>query len=357
MRYGRRAALDGVSVAVRPGAVTCVVGGDGAGKTTLLRAVAGVVRPQSGRVRRPPLREIGYISGSSGLYADLTVDENVAFVGAAYGLGAAERDARAAALLASTGVTGVGDRLAGRLSGGMRQKLAFALAMLHEPRLLILDEPTTGVDPVSRSEVWRLIAAAAADGAAVLVATTYIDEAERAEDVLVLDAGRVVAAGPPEAVAAALPRPQAVRSPSARMAPAPDLAGHSPLAETRAATRRFGDFVAVDAVDLMVRPGEVVGLLGANGAGKTTLIRMLLGLLRPTSGAAQLFGKVPSRAARRRLGYVPQGLGLWDDMSVASAACGGDTASDEQDQEHGQHPEHSRFHGELLSRVSRWLSC
>ena len=207
VRYGRRAALDAVSVEVKPGAVTCVVGGDGAGKSTLLRAVAGVVRPHSGRVSRPALREIGFISGASGLYGDLTVDENVAFVGAAYGLGAAERARRAEALLRRTGVEGVGDRLAGRLSGGMRQKLAFALAMLHEPRLLILDEPTTGVDPVSRSEVWRLIAAAAADGAAVLVATTYIDEAERAEEVLVLDEGRAVAAGPPEAVAAALPRP------------------------------------------------------------------------------------------------------------------------------------------------------
>ena len=294
--------------------MTVVVGGDGAGKTTLLRAMAGAVRPLSGRVRRPPLRDVGFISGSSGLYGDLTVDENVAFVGAAYGLGDAERDRRAAELMEQTGIEGTGDRLAGRLSGGMRQKLAFALAMMHEPRLLVLDEPTTGVDPVSRSEVWRLIAQAAADGAAVLVATTYIDEAERAAHVLVLDGGRAVAAGPPEAVAAALPRPEAPASVRGR---APVAADAPLLAETRAVTRRFGSFVAVDAVDMAVRGGEVVGLLGANGAGKTTVIRMLLGLLRPTEGAALLFGAPPSRASRRRLGYVPQGLGLWDDMSVA----------------------------------------
>jgi ABC-2 type transport system ATP-binding protein len=312
VRYGRRTALDGVSVDVRPGAVTVVVGGDGAGKTTLLRAVAGGGRPRTGRGRRPPRREVGYISGSSGIYQDLTVDENIAFVGAAYGLGDAARDQRAAELLRQTGIEGVGGRLAGRLSGGMRQKLAFALAMLHRPRLLILDEPTTGVDPVSRSEVWRLIATAAASGAAVLVATTYIDEAERAGQVLVLDGGRAVAAGPPEVVAAALPRPEAPAAREGRGAPSGD-----PLAEARAVTRRFGTFVAVDRADIDVRSGEVVGLLGANGAGKTTLLRMLLGLLRPSEGAALLFGAPPSRASRRRIGYVPQSLGLWDDLSCA----------------------------------------
>jgi ribosome-dependent ATPase len=312
--YGDRTALDGVSVDVRPGARTVVVGGDGAGKTTLLRAVAGAVRPRSGRVRRPPRAHIGYIAGASGLYADLTVDENVAFVGAAYGLGGAERDRRAADLMRQTGIEGTGGRLAGRLSGGMRQKLAFALAMLHEPKLLILDEPTTGVDPVSRSEVWRLIAQAAADGAAVLVATTYLDEAERAAEVLVLDGGCAVAAGPPEAVVAALPQPEA--STSTREV-GDTIVGGAPLAAARAVTRRFGSFVAVERADLVVRPGEVVGLLGANGAGKTTVIRMLLGLLPPSEGAALLFGAPPSRRSRRRIGYVPQGLGLWDDLSVA----------------------------------------
>jgi ABC-2 type transport system ATP-binding protein len=327
VKYGARTALDDVSIDVRPGGVTVVVGGDGAGKTTLLRAVAGAVRPQSGRVRRPARAHIGYIAGASGLYADLTVDENVAFVGAAYELGHAERDRRAAELMRQTGIEGTGGRLAGRLSGGMRQKLALALAMLHEPKLLILDEPTTGVDPVSRSEVWRLIAQAAADGAAVLVATTYLDEAERAAEVLVLDDGRAVAAGPPEAVAAALPRPEAPRGGRAARAAQDDgvatrYVGQggeramAPLAVARAVTRRFGSFVAVDGAYLDVQPGEVVGLLGANGAGKTTVIRMLLGLLPPSEGRALLFGAPPSRASRRRIGYVPQGLGLWDDLSV-----------------------------------------
>ncbi|MEE4276719.1 MAG: ATP-binding cassette domain-containing protein, partial [Thermoleophilia bacterium] len=329
VRYGSRTALDAVSVAVQPGAITVVVGGDGAGKTTLLRALVGIV-PHSGRVRRPSRRDIGYISGTAGLYADLTVDENIAFAGGAYGLTGDERERRAARLLEQTGIAGARGRLAGRLSGGMRQKLAFALAMLHRPKLLVLDEPTTGVDPVSRSELWRLIAGAAADGAGVLVTTTYLDEAERAARVLVLDGGRAVAAGSPQAVAAALPRPLpaasrtgagragvgAARVASAEAGPRGDADG-APLAEARAVTRRFGAFVAVDGAGLAVRRGEVVGLLGANGAGKTTVIRMLLGLLRPSAGDALLFGAPPSRAARRRLGYVPQGLGLWENLTVA----------------------------------------
>ncbi len=325
VRYGSRTALDAVSVEAHPGAVTVVVGGDGAGKTTLLRAMAGLVHPHGGTVSRPPLREIGFISGTAGLYGDLTVDENIAFAAGAYGLTGDEREHRAARLLEQIGIRHARDRLAGRLSGGMRQKLAFALAMLHQPKLLILDEPTTGVDPVSRSELWRLIAGAAAGGAAVLVTTTYLDEAERAAQVLVLDDGRAVAAGPPEAVAAALPRPLAPAAtqgdgrPGARDGSTTEASatGAAPLAEARAVTRRFGAVGAVDGADLAVRGGEVVGLLGANGAGKTTVIRMLLGLLPPSEGEALLFGAPPSRASRRRIGYVPQGLGLWEDLSVA----------------------------------------
>ncbi len=324
VRYGSRTALDAVSVEARPGAVTVVVGGDGAGKTTLLRAMAGLVRPHGGTVSRPPLREIGFISGTAGVYGDLTVDENIAFAGGAYGLTGEERERRAARLLGQIGIGQARHRLAGRLSGGMRQKLAFTLAMLHQPRLLILDEPTTGVDPVSRSELWRLIAGAAAGGAAVLVTTTYLDEAERAAQVLVLNDGRAVAAGPPEAVAAALPRPLAPAAtrgdgrPEAHEGTETEtsVTGAVPLAEARSVTRRFGGVVAVDDADLTVRGGEVVGLLGANGAGKTTVIRMLLGLLPPSEGEALLFGTPPSRASRRRIGYVPQGLGLWEDLSV-----------------------------------------
>jgi len=204
VRYGHRLALDGVSLRVPSRQVTAVVGGDGSGKSTLLRTLAGAVRPVSGSVDRPLARRIGYVSATSGVYTDLTVDENIIFVARAYGLHEG-LPARIAALLERAGLSSARGRLAGKLSGGMRQKLAFVLAVLAEPELLILDEPTTGVDPVSRSEIWRLIADAAARGAAIALATTYLDEAERAAQVLVLDRGRALLAGPPDEVAAALP--------------------------------------------------------------------------------------------------------------------------------------------------------
>jgi ABC-2 type transport system ATP-binding protein len=204
VRYGRRTALEGVTLSVPSRQVTAVVGGDGSGKSTLLRTLAGALRAASGSVDRPPARRIGYVSAASGVYTDLTVDENIVFVARAYGLHAGLQ-ARTDGLLERADLAGARRRLAGKLSGGMRQKLAFVLAVLAEPRLLILDEPTTGVDPVSRSEIWRLIADAAAQGAAIALATTYLDEAERAAHVLVLDRGRALLAGPPDDVAAALP--------------------------------------------------------------------------------------------------------------------------------------------------------
>jgi ABC-2 type transport system ATP-binding protein len=204
VRYGRRPALDGVSLRVPSREVTAVVGGDGSGKSTLLRTLAGAMRPASGSVDRPSARRIGYVAATSGVYTDLTVDENIIFVARAYGLHDGLK-ARTAGLLERAGLSAARDRLAGKLSGGMRQKLAFVLAVLAEPQLLILDEPTTGVDPVSRSEIWRLIADAAARGAAIALATTYLDEAERAAQVLVLDRGRALLAGPPDEVAAAVP--------------------------------------------------------------------------------------------------------------------------------------------------------
>jgi len=203
--YHGRTAVAGVTLEVAPGEVAGIVGGDGAGKTTVLRALAGAVRPASGTVRRPPARRIGYVSAGPGVYRDLTVDENLAFAGAAYGLRGSALAERAGRLLDRTGLAGARDRLGGQLSGGMRQKLALAMAMLHEPRLLVLDEPTTGVDPVSRAELWRLVAHAAATGAAVVVATSYLDEAERTGSMLVLDQGRPLVAGTPEAVVAGIP--------------------------------------------------------------------------------------------------------------------------------------------------------
>ncbi len=205
VRFGRRVALDDVTLAVESGAVTAVVGGDGAGKTTLLRTLAGAVRPDAGAVRRPEARRLGFVSAGTGVYRDLTVRENLEFTARAYRVGGASLQRRAADLLARAGLEGFAGTLAGDLSGGMRQKLAFVLAVMHEPPLLVLDEPTTGVDPVSRADLWRLVAAHAAAGAAVVFSTTYLDEAERAAAVLVLEGGRALAAGAPDDIVAGLP--------------------------------------------------------------------------------------------------------------------------------------------------------
>jgi ABC-2 type transport system ATP-binding protein len=187
-----------------------VVGGDGAGRTTLLRCLAGALAPSSGQARRPAPARIGYLPAGSGTYPDLSVTENLAFRANVYGMPAAQAKERGAELLGRAGLTQAAGRLAGQLSGGMRQKLGVIAAMLHRPDLLVLDEPTTGVDPVSRSDLWWLIARAAADGAAVVLATSYLDEAERAFDVLVLDAGSELASGTPERIVAAMPGALAV---------------------------------------------------------------------------------------------------------------------------------------------------
>jgi ABC-2 type transport system ATP-binding protein len=205
VRYGDRLALDQVTFHAVPGRVSAVVGGDGAGRTTLLRCLAGALAVSSGRVRLPPPQRIGYLPAGSGIYPDLSVDENLAFRATAYRLPPGVARERSGELLERAGLAAVHGRLAGQLSGGMRQKLGVIAAMLHRPDLLVLDEPTTGVDPVSRADLWWLIARAAAGGAAVVLATSYLDEAERAIDVLALDAGRVLASGTPEEIVAAMP--------------------------------------------------------------------------------------------------------------------------------------------------------
>ncbi|MDR2988693.1 MAG: ABC transporter ATP-binding protein [Nocardiopsaceae bacterium] len=205
VRYGKVVALDGVSLSVPAGQVTAVVGGDGAGKSTLLRCVAGTLAPDSGTVRRPDKQRTGYLPASSGIYPDLTVAENLDFRAVGYGMSRRLARERAAEYLERSGLTPAADRLAAQLSGGMRQKLAVIAAMLHHPELIVLDEPTTGVDPVSRSGLWWLIARAAAEGCAIVLSTTYLDEAERCASILVLYSGRTLATGTAEKIIAAMP--------------------------------------------------------------------------------------------------------------------------------------------------------
>ncbi len=205
VHYGKTVALAGVSIEALPGEVTAVVGGDGAGKSTLLRCLAGALAPDAGTVRRPARERIGYLPSSSGVYPDLTVTQNLDFRATAYRMPRQAARDRAAQYVERAGLTAAAGRLAGQLSGGMRQKLGVIAALLHQPDLLVLDEPTTGVDPVSRSGLWWLIARAAAEGCAVVLATTYLDEAERCASVLVLDEGAALASGTSDEIIAAMP--------------------------------------------------------------------------------------------------------------------------------------------------------
>ena len=203
--YGGTTAVAGITFEVGPSELVALVGGDGAGKTTVLRALGGAIAPTRGRVVNPGVRNTGIVSGDSGVYRDLTTEENLDFSGRAYGLRGAQLRNRIELLLTAAELVEARHRLSGALSGGMRQKLALAMALVHEPRLLLLDEATTGVDPVSRGELWREIARAAAGGTAVVFATTYLDEAERASHVIALEAGRVLVAGSPDAIVASIP--------------------------------------------------------------------------------------------------------------------------------------------------------
>lgn len=193
--FGATTALADVSVEAKPGQVVALVGGDGAGKTTLLRTLVGDIAPDSGIVEAPAKEQIGYLSAGPGSWAALTVRQNLDFVGGIYGLTGGALAERREDLIDRAGLRIAADRLASALSGGMRRKLGAAMAMVHNPALLVLDEPSTGVDPVSRIDLWRMISEAAADGAAVLMSTTYLDEAERASELVVLDRGRALTTG------------------------------------------------------------------------------------------------------------------------------------------------------------------
>jgi ABC-2 type transport system ATP-binding protein len=205
VRFGATRALDSVTVQVSPGSVVAVVGGDGAGKSTLLRTVVGEVVAEHGTVSAPEPHRIGYLPAGAGSWAGLTVTQNLDFAGGVYGLVGDRLATRRETLLQRAALTAARDRPAAQLSGGMRRKLGFAMAAGHEPPLLVLDEPSTGVDPVSRMELWRLVTEAAAAGAAVLLSTTYLDEAERAAHLVVLDEGRILVEGDVDTVLASLP--------------------------------------------------------------------------------------------------------------------------------------------------------
>ncbi|UFM67132.1 ribosome-associated ATPase/putative transporter RbbA (plasmid) [Paracoccus sp. MA] len=347
LRYRKAVALDGVTLAVPAGRMVGLIGPDGVGKSSLLSLVAGARAIQQGEIRvlggdmgdaRHRARicpRIAYMPQGLGrnLYPTLSVAENLDFFGRLFGHGPAERARRIDALLAATGMSPFRDRPAAKLSGGMKQKLGLCCALIHDPDLLILDEPTTGVDPLSRRQFWELIARIRRDrpGMSVIVATAYMEEAAGFDWLVAMDAGRVLATGSP---AELLERTGAEDLDRAFIALLPDSErrGHEPVSipprraddgetaiEARHLTMRFGDFTAVDDVSFRIGKGEIFGFLGSNGCGKTTTMKMLTGLLEPSEGTAQLFGTRvdPSdMAVRRRVGFMSQSFSLYSELTV-----------------------------------------
>ena len=346
-RYGKVLALDEVTLDVPAGCMVGLIGPDGVGKSSLLGLVSGARRVQSGRVqvlggdmgdtvhRRAACPRIAYMPQGLGknLYPDLSVRENVEFFGRLFGQSRAERDWRIGELLVATGLAPFADRAAKKLSGGMRQKLGLCCSLIHDPDLLVLDEPTTGVDPLSRRQFWELIdrMRARSAGMSVIVATAYMEEAERFDWLVALNAGKVLATGTPtdlkidngaqtleQAFIALLPN-EMRRGHQALGIPPRQLHGTEPVIVARNLTCRFGDFTAVDRVSFTIERGEIFGFVGSNGCGKTTTMKMLTGLLQPSEGETLLFGRRLDAAdvsARHRVGYMSQSFSLYTELTV-----------------------------------------
>ena len=348
LRYGKTLALDAVDLAVPAGCMAGVIGPDGVGKSSLFSLIAGSRAIQTGHVevlggsmadkrhRLSVCPRVAYMPQGLGknLYPTLSVFENVDFFARLFGHGRRERKKRISELLQATALSPFATRPAGKLSGGMKQKLGLCCALIHDPDLLILDEPTTGVDPLSRRQFWELIGRIRANQPwmSVLVATAYMEEAARFDWLVAMNAGQVLATGSPqellgrtgtrsleEAFIALLPPVQRKDYQPVVISPREAGPEGETAIEARELTMRFGDFVAVDHVSFRIGRGEIFGFLGSNGCGKTTTMKMLTGLLSPSEGKAWLFGSpVDSHDlnTRRRVGYMTQAFSLYGELTV-----------------------------------------
>jgi len=347
-RYGKVLALDGISLDIPSGIRVGIIGPDGVGKSTLLALIAGSKKLQQGQVdvldgnmrevrhRRAVCPRIAYMPQGLGknLYLELSVHDNVDFMAQLFGLSPSERPAKVKELLDATGLGPFPDRPAGKLSGGMKQKVGLCGALVHEPDLLILDEPTTGVDPLSRRQFWALIddIRKSRPSMSVVIATAYMDEAQQWDWIVAMDAGKVLATGAPADLMAHTGSTDLEQC-FIRLLPEEKRRGHAELVipprptidkpeiaiEAHELTMRFGSFTAVDHVTLKIERGEIFGFLGSNGCGKSTTMKMLTGLLPPSEGTATLFGnsvEAGSMEVRRNLGYMTQAFSLYGELTV-----------------------------------------
>jgi ribosome-dependent ATPase len=344
--YGATVAVDAVTLEIAAGKMIGFIGPDGTGKSTLLGLIAGARKMQKGNIevlggsmadrrhRKSICPRVAYMPQGLGknLYPTLSVNENINFFGKLFGLGSTECKTHMNELLASTGLEAFRDRPAGQLSGGMKQKLGICCSLIHDPDLLILDEPTTGVDPLSRRQFWDLIKdiRKRRAGMSVIVATAYMEEAEGFDWLIAMDAGRVLATGSAEEIRTRTAQPT-LEAAFIQLLPEEERRGHHELVipprkpnaevviEARDLTKNFGKFMAVDHVTLSVERGEIFGFLGSNGCGKSTTMKMLTGLLPATEGKALLFGKPVTAGnleVRRRVGYMSQAFSLYTELTV-----------------------------------------
>lgn len=347
LSYGKTKALDKISLEIPAGVMVGLIGPDGVGKSSLLSLLSGARAIQQGKVevlggdmasskhRDAVCADIAYMPQGLGknLYLTLSVEENLQFFARLFGHNATERRRRIDELTKATGLYQFLQRPAGKLSGGMKQKLGLCCALIHDPKLLILDEPTTGVDPLARSQFWQLIQRIRQNSPqmSVIVATAYMDEAEGFDWLIAMNAGQVLASGSPaelhqqtqtQSLEAAFIQllPESAKQGYKAVVVPPLVDGDNSIAiEAAGLSMVFGDFTAVDNVSFQIKKGEIFGFLGSNGCGKSTTMKMLTGLLPATSGQALLFGQTLNPddiSTRKRVGYMSQAFSLYSELTV-----------------------------------------
>ena len=322
-RYGKVEALQGVSLSVKPGELFGIIGPDGAGKTSLFRILTTLLLADSGTATVCGLdvvkdykairRRVGYMPGRFSLYQDLTVEENLNFFATVFHTTIEENYDLVKDIYRQ--IEPFRKRRAGALSGGMKQKLALSCALIHKPDVLFLDEPTTGVDPVSRKEFWEMLRRLKEQGITIIASTPIIDEARQCDRIAFINEGRIHGIDTPERI---LEQFADILCPAGLQH---DKAEHREdyVIEVNDLTKRFGSFTAVDHISFRVHRGEIFGFLGANGAGKTTAMRMLTGLSHPTDGTARVAGfdiATQTEDVKKNIGYMSQKFSLYEDLKV-----------------------------------------
>ena len=323
--YGKVQALRDVSFSVGRGEVFGIIGPDGAGKTSLYRILCSLLLPDDGTASvdgydvvsgmKEIRRRVGYMPGRFSLYQDLTVEENLRFFATLFGTTVEENYDSIKAIY--TQIEPFRKRRAGALSGGMKQKLALCCALVHQPSILFLDEPTTGVDPVSRKEFWEMLSQLKEREITIVASTPYLDEVRMCERVAFLSEGCIRGIGTPDEILTTF---RDIFNPPAIEKLEAGTKSNENAIEVEHLVKAFGSFHAVDDISFTVRKGEIFGFLGANGAGKTTAMRMLTGLSQPTGGNGKVAGfdiRTEYEQIKKHIGYMSQKFSLYEDLTVA----------------------------------------